>query len=74
MEVNPQISFWIGVVISVAVGIGGGTVSLTNVIPEQWIPIVQAWTNLFAFVGTTFLTALHAVSSPKKGPLAKKDD
>jgi len=69
--VNPKISFWLGIAVSIVVGLGGGTVSLTHIVPDDWIPTVQAWNNLFAFVGTILLTALHGVSSNQSGPLTK---
>ncbi len=69
--VNPCISFWLGVAVTILVGIGGGSVSLTNVVPEAWVPTVHAVSNLLGFIGTAILTALHGISSGQKGPLVK---
>lgn len=68
-EVNPKISFWLGVCVTMFVAIGSGTVSLTHAIPDAWIPTVQAWNNLLGLGGTALLTALHGMSSSKSGPL-----
>ena len=70
-KVSPTFSFWLGVAITIAIGIGGGSVSLTHVVPDQWIPTVQGWTNFIAFIGSAVLTALHGSSSNQSGPLVK---
>lgn len=46
----------LGIVILIEQSIGQGTVSLTNLIPESWIPVVKGWCTLLAFVGTTIMT------------------
>lgn len=43
----------ISFLVAVEMAIGHGTVQLTNAIPERWIPTVQAWCNILAFLGTT---------------------
>jgi hypothetical protein len=74
MQVDPRIPFWLGVAITVLVGVGSGTVRLTNVVPEAWIPAIVAWNNLLGFIGTAVMTALVGVSSAAKGPLVRKSD
>jgi hypothetical protein len=69
--IDPKIPFILGICATIATGIGGGTVSLTNVVPHDWIPIVQGWNNLFAFVTNAILTTLIGASSTKAGPLTK---
>ena len=71
MSVDPKITFWLGVAVTIATAIGGGTVTLTNLIPADWIPFVTGWTNLIAFVGTAILTALTGISSNKAGPFVR---
>lgn len=66
----PKVSFAIGVAVMIETAIGGGTLSLTNMIPPAEIPVVQAWCNALAFVGATVLTGLHAFSGPSTGALA----
>jgi hypothetical protein len=72
MQVDPRVPFWLGIAITVLVGVGGGTVRLTNVVPEAWIPAVVAWNNLLGFIGTAVMTALVGVSSSANGPLIRK--
>ena len=67
--IDPKVAFWFGIIVSIAVGVGGGTVSLTHIVPDAYIPTIQAVNNLVAFTGTVVLTALHGVSSNKPGPL-----
>ena len=71
MTVSPTISFWIGVAVTIAIGISAGTVSLTHIVADAWIPYVTAWCGLGAFVGSAVLTALHGISSDKSGPFTK---
>jgi hypothetical protein len=46
MQFDPKVSFWLGVVVTALIGIGGGTVSLTHAVPPDWIPTVVAWCNI----------------------------
>jgi hypothetical protein len=69
MQIDPKISFWLGVVVTALIGIGGGTVSLTHAIPPAWIPTVVAWCNILSFLGSAVLTALHGFASGNSGPL-----
>jgi len=69
MTIDPKIAFWIGVVITCATAISGGTISLTHMLPDAWIPAATAWSSAVATLGTAFLTAAHAISAPKSGPL-----
>ena len=65
MQIDPKISFWLGVVVTALIGVGGGTVSLTHAIPPDWIPTVVAWCNILSFLGSAVLTALAlACASP----------
>jgi len=70
MKVDPNISFWLGVITTVVLGIGSGTVSLTHMLPDAWIPTITAWCLFIGFVNSVILTALHGMSSPQSGPLA----
>jgi hypothetical protein len=70
LSVDPRISFWVGIAVTIAVGIGGGAVSFSHVIPDAWMPTVQGISNIIGFAGTAVLTALHGISSDKAGPLS----
>jgi predicted benzoate:H+ symporter BenE len=68
-RINPTFSFWLGVVTTIMIGIGGGTVHLTHMVPDAWIPSITAWAMFGAFVNSAVLTALHGMSSNQSGPL-----
>jgi hypothetical protein len=55
---NPAFDF--GVVTTIMIGISGGTVHLTDMVPEAWIKPITGWTAFFAFVDSAILTALQA--------------
>lgn len=74
MQIDPKISFWLGVVVTALIGIGGGTVSLTHAVPPAWIPTVVAWCNILSFLGSAVLTALHGFASGNSGPLVGAPD
>ena len=69
MTIDPTIAFWVGVAITFATAISGGTIHLTHMLPDAWIPAATAWSSAIATLGTAFLTAAHALSAPKSGPL-----
>jgi hypothetical protein len=62
-HVDPSVRFWIGVAVTVAIAISGGTLSLTNAVPKDWIPTVTAWSSIIAFLGSSVLTALNGLGS-----------
>lgn len=74
MSVDPRVSFWLGVVVTVTLAVGNGTVTLTHAIPDSWIPVVVAWNQLLAVLGSAILTALHGVSAPHRGPLLGEEE
>lgn len=69
MGIDPKWTTYLGVLVTVEMAIGNGSVSLTNVVPHEWAPYVQGWCNLLGFIGTTAMTAMSAFSSNKPGPL-----
>lgn len=70
MKIDPVITFWISLVTTIAQGIATGTVHLTGLVPEAYLPIVTGWLGLIVFINMSFLTALSGFSSNKSGPLA----
>ena len=61
LTLSPNVRFFIGVAITVAIGISAGTVNLTHAIPDSWIPAVVAWSGLVAFVGSAVQTGLQGL-------------
>jgi hypothetical protein len=62
-HVDPIIRFWIGVLVTVAIGISQGALSLTHAIPENAIPAVTAWAGIIAFLGSAVLTTLNGAGA-----------
>lgn len=69
--VDPKYVFWLGIVVTSFTAISQGTISLTNMIPTDWIPYVVAWSKALDFIGTAVMTGLAGFSSTAKGPLVK---
>ncbi len=70
MKIDPVFTFWLGVVTTIMQGVATGTVHLTALVPDAYIPIVTGWLSLFVFINMSLLTALTGFSSNKSGPLA----
>jgi len=69
-HIDPVVRFWIGVAITIAIGISGGAVSLTHAVPDLWIPYVTAWASIIAFTGSAVLTALNGMATSNPSRLA----
>src|SRR5665213_1265388 len=67
--IDPKWTMYLGLLVAVEQAIGHGTVSLTNLIPEDWAPYITSWCNFLAFVGTSIMTYQAAMSSPLPGPM-----
>ena len=67
--IDPKWTMYLGLLVAVEQAIGHGTVSLTNLIPEDWAPYITSWCNFLAFVGTSIMTYQAAMSSPLSGPM-----
>jgi hypothetical protein len=55
--------------VGVQKGIGQGAISLTNMVPDSWIPHVVAWNNGLAWLGVGLMGLFAALSSNASGPL-----
>lgn len=71
MEVDPKITFWIGVATTVCLAVGTGAVSFTNAISADWVPAIVAWNKILGFVGNSVMTALIGFSGAQHGPITK---
>ena len=69
-NIDPVARFWIGIVITIAIGVSQGTLVLTNAIPADWIPYVTTWCGIIAFVGSSVLTALNGAASTTSSRIA----
>jgi hypothetical protein len=67
--IDPKWTMYLGLLVAVERAIGHGTVSLTNLIPEERAPYVTSWCNFLAFVGTSIMTYQAAMSLPLPRPM-----
>lgn len=69
--IDPKYVFWLGVVVSVELGIGQGAVPLSDMFPADLVHWIKGWSAGLAFVGTTIMTGLSGYSSKMAGPFIK---
>lgn len=70
IHIDPVVRFWIGVVVTIAIGISSGALVLTHAIPVDWIPVVTAWCGIISFTGSAILTALNGMATTDQSRLA----
>jgi len=68
-SVDPVTRFWVGIIVTVAIAISGGTLNLTHAIPQDYIPYVTAWCAIIAFVGSAVLTTLNGLATTNQSRL-----
>ncbi len=69
--IDPKWILYLGIAVTIEQGIGQGSVKLTNVVPNSWIPFIDGWCTLLAFIGNIVMTAMAGYSSKAAGPLVK---
>jgi hypothetical protein len=69
-HIDPTVRFWIGIVITVAIGISSGSLALKGAVPPEWIPYVTAWAAIIAFIGSALLTALNGAAMTTSSRIA----
>lgn len=62
MQFHVDWLFFFGVATTILTGVAGGTVHLTDMLPEKYIKPVTAWAAFFAFANSAILTGLHSIS------------
>jgi hypothetical protein len=67
---DPTTRFWIGILVTIAIGVSGGTLNLTHAVPGEWIPIATAWCGVIAFIGSAILTALNGLATTTSSRIA----
>ena len=68
--VDPTVRFWIGVAVTIAIGVSSGSLVLTNAIPHDYIPFVTAWCGIISFGGSALLTALNGMATSTASRIA----
>jgi hypothetical protein len=61
VNIDPKWRFAIGLLVTFAIGVSQGTVSLTNAIPVDAIKPVVAWCGILAFLGSAATTAISGL-------------
>jgi hypothetical protein len=69
--IDPKWVFWLGILVTIETAIGQGTVKLTSLVADQWIPAITGWCTLLSFIGNVVMTGLAGYSSRTAGPLVK---
>lgn len=69
-NVSPKIIFWISFAVTIGIGISGGAVHLTNIVPAAYMDGVTAWVTFGVFVGSTFLTMAAGAGMTKQSQIA----
>jgi hypothetical protein len=68
--IDPVARFWIGVVVTVAIAVTGGTLSFSHLIPTDWIPTATQLCAWIAFIGSALLTALNGMATSAQSRIA----
>jgi hypothetical protein len=70
MKVDPKFTFYVSLFATIGQGILSGSVHLTGIVPEMYVPVVTGWLSLLVFACMSYITALTGFSSNKSGPFA----
>jgi hypothetical protein len=69
-NVDPVVRFWIGILVTTAIGVSSGALVLTNAIPADLIKPVTAWCGIIAFTGSAVLTTLNGMATGTQSRIA----
>lgn len=70
MKIDPKVTFVLGIITTICLAIGQGTIHLTNLVPMDSIPYITSWAGAISTINSIILTALAGYSSNRSGPLA----
>lgn len=70
MQVDPKVTFYVGLVTTVCLVLSNGSI-WTGAVPADFVAYLASWNNIISTIGTAVMTFLSGVSSNKTGPLAK---
>lgn len=71
MKFDPKLLFWIQFAAWIGSGVTGGTVHLTGMVPDDWLPKVTGWVAFITFCEMGFLTLATGAVGVGSGPLAR---
>lgn len=70
MNIDPKISFYLGLTVSIALALANGTVLLKGALPDTAIPYVISWASIIGNIGTIIMTAIAGGNMTRAGRLA----
>lgn len=70
MTVDPRISFWMNVILTIMIGLSTGAVSLSGVADAATSKSIIAWCGLGAFILGAINTALFGMSNSAAGRIS----
>lgn len=72
MEIDPKITFYLGLITCIALILSNGTIWV-GALSDAYVPAVTAWSSIIGQVGTGVMTFLTGMSSAahERGPIAK---
>lgn len=70
MTIDPKVSFWLGLVVSVALAIANGTILLKGAVPAGDIPYIVSWCSIIGNIGTLVMTAFAGANMTTSGRIA----
>lgn len=68
--IDPKVSLWLNIVLTIMIGISTGAVSLTNIVDPVISKSVVGWCGFGAFILGTINTALHAMANSVTGRIS----
>jgi hypothetical protein len=69
-HIDPSTRFWIGIIITIAIGVSNGSLVLKGALPPDLLPYITAWCGIISFVGSAVLTALNGAASTTSSRIA----
>lgn len=71
MKFDPRLLFWLQLAATIGVGVSGGTVHLTGLVPADWLPYVTGWVSFTTFCVMSFLTLATGAVGVGQGLIAR---
>lgn len=70
MQVDPKVTFYIGLATCVALVCSTASV-WAGWLPDAWVPVAVGVNSLVGKIGTAVMTFLSGIASSERGPIAK---
>ena len=70
MNIDPKVSFYLGLTVSIALAIANGTIAFKGAVPDAVIPMLVSWCSIVGNIGTIVMTAIAGSNMTRSGRLA----